>query len=426
MILLLAAVLAQDVEHVVVVSIDGFRPEFYLGDYEAPALKALAREGAAAGEVEGVYPSTTYPSHATIVTGVRPWKHGVAANTTWAAAGGTRNWHWEAAHLKARTLWQAAREKSLKVAITYWPTAVGAEADWVLGEIWDPEGKATLDRWRRAATPGLLEELCAATGIPEAEMARDKAAIDRFVAKAAAHVFRTRRPNLQLVHLIGVDDVQHKEGREAAAVRAVVREHDGYVARLREAVAASGAADKTLFIVLGDHGFIDVRRNLNPNALLRDEGWLTAREGQVESWSALGRSSGGSMAIYVKKPGDVPAIRELFRSRAAGMYDVLERDELDRLGYDRDAALALDQRDDWAFSGALTEKFVEGVPTVKGNHGQRPSRPGLATGFLAAGPGVKPGTSIPKMRLVDVAPTVAKALRLSMPEVEGAPIELGR
>jgi predicted AlkP superfamily pyrophosphatase or phosphodiesterase len=426
MILLLAAVLTQDVEHVVIVSIDGFRPEFYRGDYETPALKALAREGASADEVEGVYPSTTYPSHATIVTGVRPWKHGVAANTTWGAGGSTRDWHWEARHLKARTLWQAAREKGLKVAITYWPTAVGAEADWVLGEIWDPEGKATLDRWRRAATPGLLEELCAATAIPEAEIARDKASIDRFVAQAAAHVFRTRKPNLQLVHLLCVDDVQHKEGRDAAAVRAVVREHDGYVARLREAVAASGVGDKTLFIVLGDHGFVDVRRNINPNALLRDEGWLTAREGRVETWTVLGRSSGGSMAIYVKKPGDVPAIRDLFRAKAAGMYEVLERDALDRLGYDPQAALALEPRDDWAFSGALTEKFVEGVPTVKGNHGQRPSRPGLATGFVAAGPGVKAGASIPKMRLVDVAPTVAKALKLSMPDVEGTAVDLGR
>jgi len=83
------------------------------------------------------------------------------------------------------------------------------------------------------------------------------------------------------------------------------------------------------------------------------------------------------------------------------------------------AALALDPRGAWAFSGAFTARFVEGTPTVKGNHGQRPSRPGLATGFIAAGPGVKPGTSIARMRLVDVAPTIAQVLGLEMGDVEG-------
>ncbi|HEX7899702.1 MAG TPA: ectonucleotide pyrophosphatase/phosphodiesterase [Planctomycetota bacterium] len=412
---MIAFLLLLQAEHVVVVSIDGLRPEFYLGDYDAPALKALAARGVSAKEVESVFPSTTYPSHATIVTGVRPWKHGVTANTTWSESGGTRDWHWHARDLKARTLWQAARAKSLKVALTYWPSSVGADVDWILGEIWDPEPKGTLDRLRAAATPGLLAEVCGAVGIPEAEMATDKAAIDRFTARAAAYVFRTKQPHLQLVHFLGVDEAQHKHGRDGA--RDALKLQDEHLARVLAAVN-----DKTLVIVLGDHGFLDVHRNINPNALLRDEGWVTVKDGQASAWRALGRSSGGSMAVYVKDAKDVAAVRDLLRARAEGMYDVLERAELDGMGYDPAAALALDPRDGWAFSGAFTARFVEGTPTVKGNHGQRPTRPGLATGFVAAGPGVKPGTSIARMRLVDVAPTVAKVLGLELGDVEGVPL----
>ncbi len=423
---MIAFLILLQAEHVVVVSIDGFRPDFYLGDFDAPALKALVREGASAKAVEGIFPSTTYPSHATIVTGVRPWKHGIVANTTWSDGGGTRDWHWHARAFTATTLWEAARAKGLKTAITYWPTSVGAAADWVIGEIWDPEKAGTLDRLRAAATPGLLEEVCAATGIAETEIATDKQAIDRFAIRAAAHVFRTRKPNLQFVHLLCADDVQHKEGRDAAAVRGAVTEQDGHVALLREAVRAAGVEAKTVFIVLGDHGFVDVDRNVNPNALLRDEGYVTVREGKAVAWRALGRSSGGSMALYVKAAEDVPKVRDLLRSRAAGMYEVLERGELDALGYDPGAALALDPRGGWAFSGAFTTSFVEGVPTVKGNHGQRPSRAGLETGFLASGPGVKAGGSIAKMRLVDVAPTIAKLLGLLMPAMEGQALDLGR
>ena len=122
-------------EHVVIVSIDGLRPDFYLGDYDAPALRALAVQGACARAVESVFPSSTYPAHATIVTGVLPARHGIYANTTWTERGSTRDWYWYSRALRARTLWEAAREKGLKVAITYWPTSVGARADWVLGEI---------------------------------------------------------------------------------------------------------------------------------------------------------------------------------------------------------------------------------------------------------------------------------------------------
>lgn len=400
---MIALLLLLQAERVLVVSIDGLRPDFYLGDYDAPALKALAARGAAAKEVESVFPSTTYPAHATIVTGVRPWKHGIVANTAWSENGSTRDWYWHAKDLKAKPLWKAAREKGLKVAITYWPTSVGADVDWLVGEIWDPDPKGTPDRLRAAATPGLLAEI-------GGELPMDKAAVDGFVARAAVHVLRTRKPHLLFAHFIGVDDAQHTHGRDGA--REALRVLDARLAGLLEAVD-----DKTLVIVVGDHGFVDVDRNINPNALLRDEGWASPT-----SWRALGRSSGGSMGIYVKDPKDVAPVRDLLRSRAEGMYEVLERAELDALGYDPAAALALDPRGGWAFSGAFTERFVEGLPTVKGNHGQRPTRPGLATGFIAAGPGVRPGTSIERMRLVDVAPTVAQALGLEMPDVEGLPI----
>jgi predicted AlkP superfamily pyrophosphatase or phosphodiesterase len=419
---------AQDpkVEHVVLVSIDGLRPDFYTGDFDAPVLKSIASEGAHAKGVESVFPSSTYPAHASIVTGVRPWKHGIAANTTWSEAGTTRDWYWHAKDLKARTLWQAAREKGRKVAITYWPTSVGAEADWVLGEIWDPDGKETAKRLHAASTPGLMVELSLALGIPAEKIAGDKVEIDRFVAAAAAYMFRRYRPNLQLVHLLNVDEVQHRQGRGADAVREAVKLQDANLARIRKAVADSGLADRTALIVVGDHGFTDVSRQIHPNALLAEHGFLELEEGRLKSWRALTRSSGGSAAIHVRDRKDVPAVTDLFRRAASvsgeTLYTVLERPELDRLGSNPEAALALDPADGWAFSGALGTKFIDGVPTVKGNHGQLPSRPELRTGFAACGAGIRAGASVGQMSLIDVAPTVAKLLGLDLPDAEGVPV----
>ena len=105
------------IEHVVLVSIDGLRPEFYLGDYDAPTLKELARDGAHVKAVESVYPSVTYAAHATIVTGVRPWKHGIYANTTWTERGSTRDWQWYARGLKRAYLKRARVQLSMMVRI---------------------------------------------------------------------------------------------------------------------------------------------------------------------------------------------------------------------------------------------------------------------------------------------------------------------
>jgi predicted AlkP superfamily pyrophosphatase or phosphodiesterase len=415
------------VEHVVLVSIDGLRPEFYRGDFDTPTLKEMARDGASVESVESVYPSVTYAAHATIVTGVRPWKHGIFANTTWTERGSTRDWHWYAKDLKARTLWQAARAKGLKVAITYWPVSVGAEADLVLGEIWDPDKTATVERLQAAATPGLLVELSLALGVPREKIAEDKAAIDAFVSRAAAYVFRRYKPDLQFVHLINVDEAQHQNGRDAPEVKEAVRRQDENVARIRKGIEDSGLRDKTLLVVVGDHGFTDVSRNINPNALLRDLGYIDLEEEKVKSWRALARSSGGSAAIYVKDAARVGEVAEAFRKasmyRGEAIYRVIERSELDTLGFNPDAALALEPEKGWAFSGALAPGLVHGLPTVKGNHGQLPSRAELKTGFLAWGAGVRPGAVLGKARLIDVAPTIAKLLGLEMKEVEGAALE---
>src|SRR5690606_41355692 len=51
-------------DHVVLISVDGFRPEFYLDErWPAPMLQRMAREGAHARAVRGVMPTVTYPSH---------------------------------------------------------------------------------------------------------------------------------------------------------------------------------------------------------------------------------------------------------------------------------------------------------------------------------------------------------------------------
>ncbi|MEE9288635.1 MAG: alkaline phosphatase family protein, partial [Bacteroidota bacterium] len=84
---------SDSLQHVVLVSIDGLRPEFYLDDrYPLPTLRILKEQGAHAKGVRGVYPTVTYPSHTTMVTGATPAQHGIYYNEVFNRKGDSRRW----------------------------------------------------------------------------------------------------------------------------------------------------------------------------------------------------------------------------------------------------------------------------------------------------------------------------------------------
>src|SRR5262245_52515947 len=88
-ILLIACLLSPSLQggepsdrHVIVVCIDGLAA-YLLDDPKVPlpTIRRLAREGCVAeGGMEVCNPSVTWPNHTTLVSGVRPAKHGVLAN----------------------------------------------------------------------------------------------------------------------------------------------------------------------------------------------------------------------------------------------------------------------------------------------------------------------------------------------------------
>ena len=68
-------------EYIVLISIDGFRPQFYQEEQRpAPNRKQMAHHGVSVSGVRGVFPSVTYPSHTTMITGAKPIDHGIYYN----------------------------------------------------------------------------------------------------------------------------------------------------------------------------------------------------------------------------------------------------------------------------------------------------------------------------------------------------------
>ena len=124
-------------DHVVLISIDGLRPEFYLDPrWPAPMLRQLVARGAHAEGVQGVFPTVTYPSHTTIVTGVRPDRHGIHYNSPFEPDGQTGRWFWEESLIRVPALWDLTRKAGLQTAALGWPVTVGAPIDRNVPEVW--------------------------------------------------------------------------------------------------------------------------------------------------------------------------------------------------------------------------------------------------------------------------------------------------
>ncbi len=131
---------AQPAKYVVLITIDGFRPEFYLDpSWNAPNMRNLMKNGVYAEKARGIFPTVTYPSHTTIITGAFPARHGIFYNAPVEPQGSSGQWNWYVKDIKAPTLWNAVRTANLKSAAVLWPVTVGADIDYNIPEIWSTE-----------------------------------------------------------------------------------------------------------------------------------------------------------------------------------------------------------------------------------------------------------------------------------------------
>jgi predicted AlkP superfamily pyrophosphatase or phosphodiesterase len=411
--------------HVVIISLDGLRPEFYLDDaYAAPTLRALARAGAHARAAEPVFPSITYPNHASIVTGVRPARHGVLFNVLFDVGGERGRWYEEAADLRAPPIWEWARAAGLTTAAVSWPSTFGARIDVLLPERDYYARREPLGLLLQAATPGLFDRL----GVtPRPEMFRDIIQWDAFLTATAAAIIRDARPHLLLLHLVQLDYFQHRVGRDGPEVKRALARVDAHVGTLRATLVEAGIAPQAVLIVTGDHGFQNVTRLVFPNEVLAQAGLRRCPQAG-EGWRATVHVAGGAAAVFVNPPGDgalLAQVEDVLRREAGGRYTVLTRGELDGLGAMTGAALGIEASPGFMIGGTCGRGLEAGIGTIYpgtgtgGAHGYLPSRASMATGFIAAGAGVRAGVALERVRLIDIAPTAARLLGVTPPPVEG-------
>ena len=401
--------------HVVIISIDGCRPDYYLpGDLSqnCPTLTGLRDRGSYAKGALPPYPSMTYPGHTTIATGTFPSRHGVISNNKFEPPKTEGRGYWYASDVKTPALWDAAHAAGLTVGTVSWPCTAGSKAiDWNVAEFWTTAAGKESDMMRKYSTPGLLDGL-------DSVARTNGAAWDAYLTGLAVQIIQQHRPNLLFVHLLESDKAQHHAGREAPELPAALQHLDADVGQLVEAVNKAGIADRTTFIVLGDHGFANVSQAIAPNWLLAKEGFISSND-----WRAMVMNTGGSAGVYLNHGQDAAEVRGLLEKNSKGLYRIIEKDALVKLGGPKDAAFYLEAEPGYTFVGSTSGKALVRSSSLKGNHGFLPTNPQLHTGFVAVGRGIKKGVVLETVQLADVAPTVSRLLGIKLDSAEGHVLE---
>ena len=412
-----------------VISIDGLRPDYVREadryGLRIPALRRLLREGSSASGVLGVLPTVTYPSHATLVTGVAPARHGILANRPFDPLGTNREgWYWYAEDLRVQTLWDAAAEAGLRTSSVDWPVTVGARIDWNVPQVWRADTADDTKLVRAVSTPGLLAEAERAIG-PWPFGSAGSVERDRRKAAFSAWLLRAKKSRLHFAYFASLDEEQHRSGPGSPATLRTLEALDGIVGELRRAAESVGTPT---IAVVSDHGFARADQDLFLNEALRREGLLTRNAaGEVRAWRAQAWLAGGTVAILLKDPHDEAARRRVraLLARLQGERDsaierVLSEGEALASGGFPGAAFVVGLRPEATHKGhPARPSSLHPVSAVHGEHGYLPENHEMDATFVIAGPAVPAGADFGRIDMRDVAPTLAARLGLFLPAAEG-------
>jgi len=432
-VLLLGAALAQaqqkDAPLLVVISIDGLRPDYVTAadahGAKVPNLRRLMKEGTYADGVTGVVPTVTYPSHTTLVTGVWPAKHGILANTTFdPLQRNYQGWYWYTEDIREPTLWDAAAQAGRTTASVQWPVTVGAKITWNIPEFWRAGTAEDAKLLHVLITPGLLEE--ARKDLGEYRGGIDASTEgDEVRGKYAAWILEKKKPSLLTLHLTALDHIEHETGVFSAEDIAVLERLDAVIGQVR-AAAEDVAPGRAYVAVVSDHGFANYDHELNLIAAFRQAKLFTVDDkGRISDWRAMPWETGGSAAIVLKDPQDQATSKEvaellakLAADPANGIDRVLDAGELHKRGGYPNASFFVGMKPGWRTGSSLNGQVLSAIKPG-GTHGQLPDVPELRASFFFVGPGMPTGKDLGVIDMRDIAPTLAKEAGLSLPSAEG-------
>jgi predicted AlkP superfamily pyrophosphatase or phosphodiesterase len=374
---------------VVLVSLDGFRPS-ELGRGLTPTLDAIARGGVRAEAMRPSYPTLTFPNHYTLVTGLRPGRHGIVHNTMRDAALGAFRISDPAAVTRAgwwggEPLWSTAEKAGLKTATMFWPGSEAAIGG-VLPSDWRVFDESVTGEARVDTVLGWLQ--------------RDDASRPRFVT----------------LYFELLDEVSHDHGPDSPEAHEAVRRLDALLARLRAGIEAQGLRDRVDLVIVSDHGMAPV-----------PPGHVLAIEDMAPRDIAEAITTGEAIG-FRPRPGREADARARLLGRHAH-HECWTRETVPSRwhygNHPRVPPIVCQMDEGWEAvpRDRLEKRRARGL---RGSHGYAPELPSMAALFVADGPSFRDGVVLPAFDNVDVYPLLARLVGVAPRPNDGDPATFER
>jgi len=362
----------------ILVSIDGLRPD-YLDRGVSPNINALAATGVKAS-MRPSFPSLTFPNHHSLVTGLRPDRHGIVDNTmvdprrpdVRFTLGDPRQsldpFWWD----EAEPIWVTAEKAGVRTATMFWP---GSEVA-IRGT--RPQDWLRYDK--------------AVNGTQRVNTVLD------WMRRPAAI-----RPRFVTLYFDTVDTAGHELGPDAPETTTALAEVDRLVGDLVAGLKAMGQPAN--IVLVSDHGMgatADERVIRIDRMIAPDVGTIVT-EGPLSGVNAL--------------PGKDAEVAAILLAPHAHMQCRRKSALPARFAYGRNprvpAFLCL-AASGWAIQARDREHILKGM------HGYDPAAPDMAALFIASGPAIAAGSALPVFDNVDVYPLLARLIGIApVPGADG-------
>lgn len=357
----------------ILVSLDGFRHD-YLDQFHAPALQAIAQDGFRVNRLQPVYPTNTFPTHISMITGLNPADHGIEDNH-FCNAQRRSCYHMgdgqhDAAWLKGNPLWNAVEAQGGISATYFWPES---EARW-------GKDRPTYYLPYQKSTPYAkrVEQVLQWLRLPAPE-----------------------RPQFITLYFAAVDIAGHAYGPQSAAVREAIAEVDRHVGTLREGLEKLGRNDINLMVV-SDHGMTTIHS---------DHEILI---GQLPNSNGFQMIHDQVRVKYYPQDSskNVSELRVRMEAYAAGRYEVLTASEALIDGGHTQAtvpAITLQARPPYFFTATALV-----ANTVMGAHGYPAELPDMAAFAIGVGPAFASGR-LDTAHQLDIYPVALEIMGYAVP-----------
>lgn len=421
--------------HVIVVTIDGFAA-YLLNDPQSPipTIRKLAAEGTTAEGMRPVNPSVTWPNHTSLITGVRPERHGVIFNGVLSRQEAGRPVKLDPAKTQAElvtgpTIYEVLKPLGYRTAAINWPCTRGSEN--IDDNFPDVPDQVTV------MSPILRQELVKLGALPDETqksfITMSGPQKDAVWSAAACQAIRARKPHFMTYHILNTDAIHHKYGPKTPAGYTALALADQNIRDMLAALDDAGIRQKTTIFIVADHGFNTARKLVLPNVVFRKAGLMTlAPTTAVLKSRAQIVSEGGIAMVYLTDPAtaseDRAKVIELMKEHE-GVAGIIEPKDYGKIGIappekstqSPDLILVADRG--YAFNNTAHEAEsimpTDAVKWTIGNHGYLNDDPNMNAVFVASGRGIKKGAKLGVVENVDVAPTAAHLLGLELKDVQG-------